>query len=332
MKQIRWGILGVAGIAKRAVIPGIKQSRTGVVAAIASRSEEKAQQAAEDMGIPKAYGSYEALLADPEIDAVYIPLPNHLHKEWTIKAAEAGKHVLCEKPIALTVAEAQEMADACKQAGVELAEAFMYRHHPRYRMIKELIREGAIGTIRGLTGAFTFSNPDDKANVRYRRDWGGGSVYDVGCYPINAARLILEQEPEAVTCHAFFSPEHDDVDMYMAGLIEFPNDVSLIFDCGMWAHGRNTLEILGTDGRIELPSAYVAPEGSASNFILHNKHGRREIEVPSVNQYALQADDFAARIWGGSGLRFEAEDAVRNMKVIEACLTSARQRIRVSLS
>ena len=331
MKPIRWGILGVASIARRAVIPGIRQSQTGVVSAIASRTEEKARKAAQELDIPKAYGSYEELLADPDIDAVYIPLPNHLHKEWTLKAAEAGKHVLCEKPIALDAAEAQEMADACKRAGVQLAEAFMYRHHPRYQMIKQLIRDGAIGTIRGIHGAFTFSNPDDKANVRYRRDWGGGSVYDVGCYPINAARFILEQEPEAVTCQAFFSPEHDDVDMMASGLVEFPNQVALTFDCGMWAFGRNTLEILGTDGRIEVPSAYVAPMDNRSNFILHDRNGSREIEVPAVNQYARQADDFAARILGEPALRFEPEDAVSNMKVIDACLYSARHRERVKL-
>lgn len=329
MDTLRWGILGVAGIAKRSVIPGIKQSQTGIVAAIASRDEAKAQQAANELGIPKSYGSYEALLADPDIDAVYIPLPNHLHKEWTIRAAEAGKHVLCEKPIALDAKEAQDMADACQQAGVQLAEAFMYRYHPRYDMIKEIIRQGEIGEIRGIHGTFTFSNPDDKENVRYKKAWGGGSLYDVGVYPISAARYILELEPEAAAVHAFFSPEHDDVDMMASGLLEFPGHVALTFDCGMWADFRNTLEILGSKGRIEVPRAYL-PGTNFGNFHVIDKDGTREIEVPKVDQYALQADDFASRVWGGA-IRFEPEDAVRNMRVIDACLKSARERIRVEL-
>lgn len=325
-RKLRWGILGCAGIAKRAVIPGIQQSQTGEAAAIASRDEAKAKETAEKMNIPIAYGSYEALLADNTIDAVYIPLPNHLHMEWTIKAAEAGKHVLCEKPIALNASEAEKMVEACDRAGVKLAEAFMYRYNPRFDRVKTIIESGEIGEIRGIHGTFTFNNAGDKNNVRYKQYMGGGSIYDIGCYPISAARLILGKEPEAATVQAFLSPEHDYVDMMASGLIEFPDNVGLTFDCSMWAAHRNTLEILGSDGRIELIPAF-----GGSNFFVITNSGRREEEMPEVNQYSLQADDFADSIFNNKPLKFHPEDAVKNMRVIDACLQSARERIRVTI-
>ncbi|MBG9791709.1 oxidoreductase [Paenibacillus dendritiformis] len=323
--KLRWGILGCASIAIRAVIPGIRASETGEVAAIASRELVKAEETARKLNIPQAYGSYEELLADPDIDAVYIPLPNHLHMEWTIRAAEAGKHVLCEKPIALTAGEAKRMAAACREAKVLLAEAFMYRHHPRYARIRDIIEAGEIGEVRGIHGAFTFNNAGDAGNVRYKKEWGGGSIYDVGCYPISAARYVLGTEPVAATVQAFFSPEHGDVDMMASGLLEFPNAVGLTFDCGMWAASRNTLEILGSDGRIELPSAFV---GNAA-FTVHGVNGTREETPPELNTYALQADNLARAVWGMEKLLFEPEDAVLNMKAIDACLASARERRRV---
>jgi xylose dehydrogenase (NAD/NADP) len=326
--KLRWGILGCAGIAIRSAIPGIQQSETGIVAAIASRNLEKAQKTAEACGIPTVYGSYEELLTDSQIDAIYIPLPNHLHKEWTIRAAEAGKHVLCEKPCALNAAEAKAMITACAKSGVQFSEAFMYRHHPRYDRIKAIIKSGEIGEIRGIHSAFTFNNAKDAKNVRYQRSMGGGSLYDVGCYPISAARYLLDEEPQAATVHAFFSPEHDDVDMMASGLIEFSGGVALSFDCGMWADFRNPLEVLGTIGRIEVPSAYVT-SGNRGSFIVITPEGRREEEVPDLNQYALQADDLAYAAWGQKPTRFAAEDAHLNMKVLDACLQSARERNRI---
>ncbi|MEK3723456.1 Gfo/Idh/MocA family protein [Paenibacillus sp. FSL H8-0034] len=330
-KKLRWGVLGCAGIAKRAVIPGIQQSQTGEVAAIASRNEDNARKTAEQFQIPTAYGSYEALLNDETLDAIYIPLPNHLHKEWTIKAAQAGKHVLCEKPIALDATEAAEMVAACEQAGVKLVEAFMHRHHPRYAMIKEIIQSGEIGEIRGLHGVFTFNSSKNTGNVRFNQEMGGGSLYDVGVYPISTARMVLGQEPEAATVHAFFSPDHDNVDMMASGILEFPNSVALTFDCGMWAAGRNVFEILGTEGRIEVPSAYVTRGNADDHFIVTVGGQRREVEVPYVNQYALQADDLGRSILDGTPLRYESSDAVLNMRVIDACLKSARERARVVL-
>lgn len=329
-KKLRWGIVGAADIALKAVMPGIQTSSTGVIQAVASRGLEKSSAAAAKFGVAQAYGSYEELLADPSIDAVYIPLPNHLHREWTIRAAQAGKHVLCEKPLALTAAEAQEMADACAEAGVVLAEAFMYRHHPRMEQIKRLIDDGEIGRLRAFRGAFTFNNADDAKNIRYRADWGGGGLYDVGCYPLSAARYFLGKEPEAVTVHAFFSPEHDNVDMMASGLVEFAGGVALTFDCGMWADFRQSFEIVGTDGRIEIPSAFLA-NGEDAAFTVSNKEGARTVRPETVNTYARQVDDFARAVWKEQAPLFASDDAVRNMRLIEACLESARSRARITL-
>lgn len=331
LKILKWGVLGCASIAKRAVIPGIKGSDRNIVAAIASRDLNKSKAVADELGIPTAYGSYEELLADESIDAVYIPLPNHLHLEWTKRAAEAGKHILCEKPLALNAREAQEMADACRRAGVQLSEAFMYRWHPRYEQIAEIIASGEIGEVRGIASSFTFNNAKDSSNVRYRKEWGGGSLYDVGCYPISAARFLLGKEPVAATAHAFFSPEHDDVDMMLSGLLEFEGGQALTFDCGMWAAFRNPLEVLGTEGRIEVPSAYVTSAPGSANFIVHSGGGRREVQSDSVNAYTAQVDAMHAAITGEKPLKFAPEDAVSNMKVIDACLRSARERARIEL-
>ncbi|WP_046173423.1 Gfo/Idh/MocA family protein [Domibacillus indicus] len=331
MTNIRWGILGCAAIAKQAVIPGIQKSATGIVKAIASRTIEKAEEAAAELGIETAYGSYEELLADPNIDAVYIPLPNHLHREWTIRAAEAGKHVLCEKPAALNAGEAEEMKEACEKAKVLFAEAFMYRYHPRYQTIREIIQSGEIGEVRSLHGTFMFNNAEDKQNVRFKKDWGGGSLYDIGVYPLSAARLLLEEEPSAVSVHAQFSPEHDHVDMMASGVVEFPGGTALTFQCGMWAHFQNELSIAGTKGRIDIPSAFITHQNREDFFFVSTESGRREVEVPIVNQYTLQADVMGRCIEKGEPLPFNASDAVLNMRVLDACLTSAREKRRVEL-
>ena len=329
-RKLRWGVIGAAGI-NQSVIPAIQASSTGSVVAIASRDLAKAQSAAERFNIPTAYGSYEELLLDRSIDAVYIPLPNHLHKEWTIRAAEAGKHVLCEKPLALNAEEAQEMVDACAKANVKLAEAFMYRHNPRWDKIQAIIASGEIGEIRALHGAFTFNNAQDKKNVRYKAEWGGGSVYDVGCYPLSLARLIMGSAPTAVTAHAFFSEEHDSVDMMCSGLIEFNEQISMTFNCGMWADFRQTFEITGTDGKIEIQQAYL-PGPEDVDFIVTAKGERREEKLEYHNQYTLQADNFARSIFGEQELLFDSQDAVLNMRVIDAVLKSAKEKARVVLA
>ncbi|KAA9008404.1 Gfo/Idh/MocA family oxidoreductase [Paenibacillus spiritus] len=328
--KLRWGILGCAQIATNAVMPAIQASSSGTLAAIASRRLEKSREVAGQFGIGRAYGSYEELLADPEVDAVYIPLPNHLHREWVIRAAEAGKHVLCEKPLALTAAEAGEMVEACRKAGVHLAEAFMYRHHPRMKQVRELIADGAIGEIRGFRGAFTYNDAEDTGNIRFRAEWGGGSIYDVGCYPMSAARFLLGAEPEAVTAHARFSPEHGGVDMMTSGLVEFPGGVSLIFDCGMWASNRQELEILGTTGRLYLPMPFNAREEDADFEWIRDGADRETVRGIGANPYVRQADDFAAAA-GGAAPIVSPGDPAANMALLEACLKSARERRRVEL-
>lgn len=326
-KKVKWGVLGTASIGKRSVIPGIQESNRNVVKAVASRSLENAQAFADELGIPKAYGSYEELLEDPEIDAVYIPLPNHLHKVWTLKAAKAGKHILCEKPIALDEAEAVEMIDACKKENVLLAEAYMYRHQQRYEDIKKLIADGEIGEIRALRGVFTFEGSQNTGNIRFTKEWGGGSIYDVGCYPISAARFLLDEEPSAVTTHAFFSPEHGNVDMMASGLMEFSNGVALSFDCGMWAEFRNEMEVLGTKGRIVMKAAYL---GDQSYDIIKNGD-ITHVEDPNLNPYALQADDFATAILDGKPLKFDSQDIIDNIKAVKGALASAEKQERMIL-
>lgn len=330
-KKVNWGVLGGANIAVHAVIPAILQSETGNVLAIASRSGQKAEELAGKFGIERFYEGYQTLLDDPDVDAVYIPLPNHLHREWAIKAAEAEKHILCEKPLALNADEAKEMQESCDSLGVKLSEAFMYRHHPRYDQIKEVMDSGEIGTIRGLHGSFTFNNAEDKTNFRFDADKGGGSIYDVGCYPIHAARYLLGREPEAVTAQGFFSAEHDDVDMMVSGLIEFPENIGLTFDCGMWAYGENALQIKGTKGTIRIPAAFLYRSQAEAAFTVTIGGESRIAAVPDVNQYVLQIDEFGRSVINDMPLRFSAADAVRNMKVIDAVIKSARERVRISL-
>lgn len=329
VQKLRWGVMGCAQIATGSVMPAIVDSKTGILQAVASRGLEKSSAVAAEFGIEKAYGSYEELLEDKEIDAVYIPLPNHLHREWVIRAAEAGKHVLCEKPIALNSKEAAEMVSACNEAGVHLAEAYMYRHHPRIAQLQDIIASGEIGELRSIRGTFTYNDATDITNIRFKSAWGGGSLYDIGCYPLSAARLLLGAEPEAVTVHAKFSPEHDNVDMMASGLVEFPGEVSLIFDCGMWAYNRQLLEILGTEGRIEVPMPFNARNEDAE-FFVHTGDGVRRVDATGANPYICQVDDFAAAVLEGKKL-FAPEDAILNMKLIENCLDSARRRERVSM-
>ncbi|CCC84962.1 oxidoreductase [Paenibacillus polymyxa M1] len=331
-RKLKWGILGTAEIAKIAVIPAIQQSERGEVLGIASRNADKAAEAAREFDIPRSYGSYEELLADPEIGAVYIPLPNHLHEEWTIKAAEAGKHVLCEKPSSLSSAGTSRMIEACRRAGVTFAEAFMYRYHPKHRRIKEIINSGEIGDIRGIHCTFTFNNTDQADNVRFNKSMGGGSLYDVGVYPISAARMYLDREPEAVTVHALFSPEHDNVDMMASGLLEFPGGVNLTFDCGMWAANRSNMEILGSKGTIAMPKMFGWERTSVvPQIFVHVGSVTREERLKGFNSFELQADAFAEAVLDGIPLPYEPEDAVSNMKVIDACIESARSRKRIEI-
>lgn len=332
-RKLKWGVLSTAEIARTAVIPAIQQSERGEVIAIASRDAELAVEVSKQCNIQTAYGSYEELLLDPEVEAVYIPLPNHLHKEWTIRAAEAGKHVLCEKPSSLCASDTEEMVEACKRHGVLFAEAFMYRYHPKHQRIKEIIDSGEIGEIRGIHCTFTYNDANGSDNVRFHKEMGGGSLYDVGVYPISAARMYLKSEPEAVTVHALFSEEHDNVDMMASGLLEFPHGVTLTFDCGMWAAHRSNMEILGTNGTIAMPKMFgwektaVVPQ-----IFVHRGTVTREERLKGHNSFEIQADVFASAVLDGTPLPYSPEDSVLNMKVIDACLQSAQTRQRVVVS
>src|SRR5512139_3822581 len=247
-RVLRWGILGAARI-NRMVIPALRGSAGNRLLAVASRDPAKAAAYAGEWGIDRVHGSYEALLADPEIDAAYVPLPNHLHAEWTIRAACAGKHVLCEKPLALTVAEVDAIGAAARESGVVVAEAFMYRHHPQTLKVKELVDGGAVGAVRFVRGTFSF--PLDRPNdVRLRPEWGGGCLWDVGCYPISFTRFVLDGEPVEVTGAQALGPT--GIDETFAGQMIFPGGALVQIDAGFRSPVRAELEIAGTEGTIRV--------------------------------------------------------------------------------
>jgi xylose dehydrogenase (NAD/NADP) len=331
LKKLKWGILGCAGIADQHMIKAIQQSVSGEVIAIASRSLEKAGLMARQHGIPSYYGNYDELLSDKDVQVVYIPLPNHLHREWVVRAANAGKHVLCEKPLALNASEAIEMTEACNKANVLLAEAFMYRHHPRYERAKQIIQSGQIGEIRGLCGFFTFDLSNRKGDIRFQSEMGGGSVYDDGCYPISASRMLLSAEPEAVTAHTMFSPLHDNVDMMNTVLLEFPHGVGGMLQFGMWCDGRNEITILGSEGSLNIPNAFYYEPPAATRIILNVRNNRTEEHFEPINHYIRQVDDFNRSIRDGESFPYTSVDSIATMKIIDAVFLSSRERIRVSL-
>ena len=326
---LRWGVLGTAGI-NHTVVPAITRSERGVVVAIASRTPERARDEAVLLGIPRAHGSYEALIADPDVDAIYLSLPNFLHREWVLAAVAAGKHVLCEKPMAITAADAQEMVDAARVAGVQLAEAFMYGHHPRYDRIHEIVRSGEIGQVRSISGTFTFDASDDLDQTGFAGHPGSGAVYDVGCYVMHAARQLLGTEPVAVTAHAQVSAEHGGIDMMTTALVEFPDDVSLLLQCGMWAADEDTLRILGSTGRIEVPSAFFCAAGAEGFRVMSDLRQRYE-SVSNTDHYTLQAARMADAVLDGSQLRYSELDPVAGAAALEALTRSWQTRERVVL-
>jgi xylose dehydrogenase (NAD/NADP) len=328
--KVRWGILGAAGIAYKAILPALKVSEFAEATAIASRDSKKAAATAEEFGVLQVYQDYVSLLEDPHIDAVYIPLPNTFHAEWTIKAAEQGKHVLCEKPAALTAAEVKRMSETCKRNGVLFAEAFMYQHHPRYERVRELLANQEIGVIRSIQASFTYNKTGQTDNIRFQSEVGGGALYDVGCYPIHAARLLLGLEPLAATCNSVFFAEDKAVDIMTSGLIQFPNGISLTFDCGMLAEPRNRLEIVGDKGRIEIPDAFNCNPLSSKIRIIQNKELRLESFGPA-DHYELQINDFSKKILSENPLDYQTNDAILNATVIEACALSMKSGLRTQI-
>jgi predicted dehydrogenase len=325
-RKVRWGILGVASIAVRRVIPALQRGSWSEVAAIASRDMNKAQRAAEALGIPRAYGSYEELIADPDIEAIYNPLPNHLHVPWSIRAAEAGKHVLCEKPISLTVQEALELLAVRDRTGVKIEEAFMVRTHPQWLGALELVKSGSIGTVRSIIGAFSYFNRDPK-NVRHFPDYGGGGLMDIGCYLIFTSRLIFGEEPSRVTGIIYRDPEFG-VDVLTSGLLDFPSGQS-VFTCGTQMVPYQKVQILGSRGRIEIEIPFNAPSDKPTRIRIDDGSdlagaGIVTTEFPLCDQYTIQGDLFSRGIREGSEVALPLEYSIKNMAVIEAIFESAR--------
>lgn len=320
--KIRWGVLSTAGIGKRRVIPAMKLTNNGVVAAVASRDLARAQAFAAELGIPKAYGSYEELIADPDIDAIYNPLPNSQHAKWSILCAEAGKPVLCEKPLASFATEAQKMVDAFTSRGVLFAEGFMYRFHPQAVKVKELVDSGAIGTFNTISATFCFKIADE-SNIRLSKELSGGSLMDVGCYCINVMRFMTGEEPVAAKAIADFGAR-TGVDERLVGLLQFPSGVMGHFDCGLRQQWTHTYELRGTEGRIQVEKGFTVQPNETPIIRLWRGDQYEEITMPAVNHYTLMAEDFADALLNKRLPRFSGQDGVANMKVIDMLLQDAR--------
>jgi predicted dehydrogenase len=323
--KVKWGVLGVAAIAVKKVIPAMQKGEWCEIAAIASRDARKAQDAAAKLGIPKAYGSYEALLADPEVEAVYNPLPNHLHVPWSIEAAEAGKHVLCEKPVSLTVAEARTLLSARDRYGVKIGEAFMVKTHPQWLRTRELIQRGVIGGLRAIVGAFSYFNRDPQ-NARNVLEWGGGGLMDIGCYPITTSRWLFGEEPLGV-CGAIERDPEFGTDRLTSVVMEFPSGHSL-FACSTQLVAYQRMQFLGTKGRIEIKIPFNAPNDRPCEILVDDGRdvfgtGITTENIPVCDQYTIQGDAFSRAIREGSEVPVPLEDAIANMAVIEAVFRAA---------
>lgn len=314
--MLRLGILGCARIVRRAIVAAARKSSLVEITALAGRNGATAAGWAAEFGIPKHYDSYEALIADPDVDAVYIPLPNELHRPWTLAAAAAGKHVLCEKPLALDVADARPMVEACRRAGVVLMEAFMWRHHPRVVHARKMLSDGALGELRLVKMDFSFDI--DRTDWRLDASRGGGALFDLGCYGINIARTFTQSEPTEIIARAnYFAP---GVDMTLGMLLRFPGDVTALLDCSFECPPRNRFEIVGTKGSIEFPDGVLPPE--EATLVIRTNDESETLQLPAADQYAEMLDCFARSIAAGR-LEPPAEDGLANMQVVEAVKTAA---------
>jgi predicted dehydrogenase len=326
MQRVRWGVLGVANIAVKKVIPAMQRGENCVVAAIASRDRARAETAARELGIPKAYGSYEELLADAEIDAIYNPLPNHLHVPWSIRAAEAGKHVLCEKPVAMSAAETLELIAARDRAGVVIGEAFMVRTHPQWTRLIELIRGGRIGELRSGLSCFCYFNRDPR-NVRSVRAWGGGALMDIGCYPIKTSRMVFGAEPLRVAGTIARDAELDGIDRLTSAVLEYPAG-HMVFTCCTQAAARQSAQFLGSKGSISLDIPFNPPADEVARLRIDDGRdlaggGVTVEEIAPCDQYTIQGDLFSRAIREGGQPPVPLEDSLRNMAVIDAIFRSA---------
>src|ERR1017187_9673342 len=333
IRKVRWGVLGVANIATQKVIPAMQRGAWSEVAAIASRDLSKAQQAAHSLGIPKAYGSYEDLLADPEIEAVYNPLPNHLHVPWSVRCAEAGKHVLCEKPIGLNVRQALELMAVRDRTRVKIGEAFMVQNHPQWLRIMELVRAGRIGQLRSAAGTFSYFNLRAE-NVRNIREYGGGGLLDIGCYPIKTSRMVFGQEPVRVSAVMERDPRFGGVDILTSAILEYPSG-HCVFTCSTQIMQQQSMRFFGTTGRIEAEIPFNATPGGTSRVRIDDGRdlaggGLVTEELPPSDQYTIQGDLFSRAILEGGEVPVPLEDAVRTMAVIDAVFLAAETGHRQS--
>jgi predicted dehydrogenase len=321
MPKLRWGVLSTANIGRVAVIPAIQASSNGEVVAVASRDGERARAFSATAGIAGWHASYQALLDNPAVEAIYIPLPNSLHREWTIRAAEAGKHVLCEKPLALSAEECREMEGAASSNGVKLMEAFMYRFHPRSARVVQMARTGALGELRAIRSAFTF-RLGQRPNIRLDAELGGGALMDVGCYCVNVSRTIAGREPEEVQAWARWGPT--GVDLELAGALRFSDGLVAQFDCALTVERREWYEVAGTDGSLRVEAAFLPGTGEA---VIEERRGRAPIvehRVAGADEYREMVEHFADAVLSDRPVRYPAQEAAANLRVIEALYRSAR--------
>jgi predicted dehydrogenase len=326
-RKVRWGIVSTAAIGMNYVTPGIMKSPHSEVVALASRDLGKAQAALAKLGLPdaRAYGSYEELFADPEIDAIYNPLPNHLHVPITLAAARAGKHVLCEKPMAMSAAEAEELRDAPRD--VIISEAFMVRHHPQWHRAREIIRSGELGTVRLVRAVFLYFN-NDPANVRNIADIGGGGIYDIGCYCVISGRYLFEAEPKRVVALVDRDPNFG-TDRLASVIADFGDGRQLSFVCGTQSSGRQSVEVIGDKQSLEIVIPFNAPLGEKTAVLVGSANNtdrgllRREI-IPPVNQYTEEAENFALAVLGQQPNAYGVEDAILQMRVLDAIFASEK--------
>ena len=323
--KVRWGVLSTANIGVKKVLPAMQLGRYSTVTAVASRELAKAREAADALGVGKAYGSYEELLADPEVDAIYNPLPNQLHVPWTIKSAEAGKHVLCEKPLSLTVAEAKTLLAVRERTGVKIGEAFMIRSYTQWLRLRELLDVGRIGELRSVMGFFSYFN-NDPANIRNQVESGGGALYDIGCYCIQAARYAFGEQPKRVVGLIERDPQMK-TDRLTSALLDFTSGQA-VFTCSTQLVPYQRVHFMGTKGRIEIEIPFNAPKDRPTRLFIDETGdifggGIVTEEFPIADQYTMQGDAFSKAILEGGEVPVPLEDAIANMAVIEAIFRSA---------
>lgn len=320
MEKIRWGVLSTANIGRTQVIPAIFRAENAEMSAISSRGD-RVYAAARELGIPKAYESYEALLDDPEIDAVYIPLPNNLHKEWVIKAAEKGKHVLCEKPAALSAQEAKEMIEACEANGVKFMEAFMYQLHPQHARVKEIIASGEIGEVKLIKSSHSFYLNNREGDIRMDKTMGGGSIYDVGSYCVQVIRHLTDSEPVKVQAIAELD-EATGIDLTSTVYMKMDNGIKAMFDCSFDMINRNEYEVIGTEGKIKVPFAFRPDvNGGIGKVIIQNNGMTREEKIYG-DIYRMEIEQFSRAILDGGEPVITTESTLKNMAVLDKCYES----------